>query len=109
LTVDEPADNGGNDAGPSPTELLALSLASCTAITVHMYADRKGWDVGDVDVEVDYELEPREGRARFDLTIQVPKTLSDEQVERIIVVAGKCPVHRVLLGEIEIAERVERV
>ena len=109
MTADEPAEHGGNDAGPAPQELLALSLASCTAITVQMYADRKGWDIGDVAVDVDYELAPREGWARFDLTIQLPKALSDEQVEKIIAVAGKCPVHRVLLGEIEIAERVERV
>jgi putative redox protein len=89
--------------------LLALSLASCTSITIHMYADRKGWEVGDVAVDVDYDLEPQEGWARFDLTIHLPKALSDEQVEKLIVIAGKCPIHRVLLGEIEIAERVERV
>jgi putative redox protein len=109
ITADEPADRGGNDAGPSPTELLALSLASCTAITIEMYADRKQWDVGALEVEVDYELHPREGRARFDLVMRLPRALTDEQVERIISVAGKCPVHRTLLGEIEIAERVERV
>ena len=109
ITADEPAEKGGNDAGPSPTELLALSLASCTAITIEMYAERKGWDVGALVVDVDYELEPREGHARFDLTLQLPKALSDEQIERIIVVSGKCPVHRTLLGEIEIAERIERV
>ena len=74
-----------------------------------MYAERKGWDVGDLIVDVDYELVPREGRARFDLTMRLPKELTDEQVEKIIVIAGKCPVHRTLLGEIEIAERVERV
>ena len=55
LTADEPTHQGGEDAGPSPQELLAASLASCTAITMKMYADRKGWDVGDVAVHVDYE------------------------------------------------------
>jgi putative redox protein len=78
-------------------------------MTIEMYADRKGWDVGDLVVDIDYELEPREGRARFDMTMQLPKELSDEQVEKLIAIAGKCPVHRTLLGEIEIAERVERV
>jgi putative redox protein len=109
IAADEPAEHGGADSAPSPTELLALSLASCTAITIEMYAERKGWDLGAVEVEVDYELLPREGRARFDQTVRLPRTLTDEQVERIISVAGKCPVHRTLLGDIEIAERVERV
>jgi len=74
-----------------------------------MYADRKGWDVGDLVVDVDYELHPREGRARFDLTMRLPKELSDEQIEKLITIAGRCPVHRILLGEIEIADLVERV
>ena len=55
LTTDEPDDEGGTDTGPSPQELLAASLASCTAITMEMYAQRKGWDLGDVSVDVDYE------------------------------------------------------
>ena len=56
LIADEPRDKGGTDTGASPMQLLALSLAGCTAITIEMYAERKGWDVGDVEVEVDYEL-----------------------------------------------------
>ena len=91
MTADEPTEKGGNDAGPSPSELLALSLASCTSITIEMYADRKGWEVGDLKVDVDYELEPREGWARFDLTMYLPKAISDEQVEKIIVDRGKVP------------------
>jgi putative redox protein len=54
LIVDEPEDNGGGDQGPTPTELLAASLASCTAITIEMYADRKGWDLGEVEVTTDF-------------------------------------------------------
>jgi putative redox protein len=54
ISVDEPSDKGGEDKGPSPQELLAASLASCTAITMEMYARRKGWDVGDVEVSCDY-------------------------------------------------------
>jgi putative redox protein len=54
LNVDEPADAGGDDAAPSPQELLAASLASCTAVTMEMYAQRKGWDLSDVEVECEY-------------------------------------------------------
>ncbi len=54
LTVDEPMDLGGHDTGPDPQELLAVSLASCTAITMEMYAARKGWDIGRVEIDVEY-------------------------------------------------------
>ena len=107
LIADEPEDKGGSDTGASATQLLALSLAVCTAITVEMYADRKQWDVGVLTVEVDYDLN-REGKSRFDLTITLPTDLSDQQVERLKVIAGKCPVHRALVGDVEINDRVER-
>jgi putative redox protein len=100
LVADEPEDEGGDDAGPRPTELLAASLASCTATTIEMYADRKGWDVGKVEVTVDYEPAVSKEPPRFDVTIRTPleEELTDEQRERILVIAGKCPVHRVLLA-----------
>ncbi len=53
--VDEPADTGGDDTGPNPQEMLAASLASCTAITMEMYAQRKGWDLGELEVEAEYQ------------------------------------------------------
>jgi putative redox protein len=109
LVADEPERVGGADAGPTPQELLALSLASCTAITIEMYADRKGWDVGTVEVEVDCELDSKGGCSRFDLLLRLPNGLSEEQVERLKEISGRCPVHRTLKGDVEIAERVELV
>jgi putative redox protein len=109
LTIDEPLDLGGEDAGPSPQELLAASLAACTAITIEMYARRKGWDVGDVEVAVDYTPAERGCPTRFNLIMRFPDSLSDEQVERLRVIAAKCPVHRTLEGEVMFDERVERV
>jgi putative redox protein len=109
LTVDEPVDAGGEDLGPDPRELLAVSLASCTAITMEMYARRKGWDVGDVEVAVDYTPAERGCPTRFNLVMRFPDALSDEQVERLRVIAAKCPVHRTLEGEVMFDERVERV
>ena len=108
MTADEPADHGGDDLGPSPQELLAASLASCTAITMEMYAQRKGWDVGDVEVTCEYTPAERGCPTRFGLVMRFPDTLSDEMVERLRVIAAKCPVHRTLDGEVMFEERVER-
>ena len=109
LTIDEPTEKGGADMGPSPQELLAASLAACTAITMEMYANRKGWDVGDVEVACDYTPAERGCPTRFNLVMRFPDTLNDEQVERLRVIAAKCPVHRTLEGEVMFEERVERV
>ena len=108
LIADEPPAKGGTDTGPAPTQLLALSLAACTAITVEMYAGRKEWEVGDLQVDVDYELDPK-GTSRFDVVLRLPADLTDEQAERLGAIACKCPVHRVLAGDVEIEDRVERV
>jgi putative redox protein len=109
LTVDEPTDKGGEDSGPSPQEMLAASLAACTAITMEMYAKRKGWDVGDVEVACDYTPAERGCPTRFNLVTRFPDSMSDEQVERLRIIAAKCPVHRTLEGEVMFDERVERV
>jgi putative redox protein len=109
LTIDEPIDKGGEDQGPSPQEILAASLAACTAITMEMYAKRKGWDVGDVEVACDYTPAERGCPTRFNLVMRFPDSMSDEQVERLRVIAAKCPVHRTLEGEVMFDERIERV
>ncbi len=109
LTVDEPAGAGGDDSGPDPQELLAVSLASCTAITMEMYAARKGWDIGHVEVDVEYSPAERGCPTRFELVMRLPENLPEEQVERLRVIAAKCPVHRVLDGEVMFQERIERV
>jgi putative redox protein len=109
LLTDEQADTGGDDAAPSPQELLAASLASCTAITMEMYAQRKGWDIGGVEVEAEYTPAERGCPTKFSLTLRLPSELTEEQVERLRVIAAKCPVHRTLDGEVMFDERVQRV
>lgn len=107
LTVDEPADQGGEDAGPTPQELLAASVASCTAITLEMYAKRKGWDIGPIEVDCEYGFAQRGAPTRFSLVVRLPKTCRDEQVERLRAIAAKCPVHRTLDAGAIFDERVE--
>jgi putative redox protein len=109
ITADEPKDHGGDDNGPSPQELLAASLASCTAVTMEMYARRKGWDVSGLTVDCEYTPAERGSPTRFELVMKMPAHLSDEQVERLQVIAAKCPVHRTLEGEVAFDERVELV
>jgi putative redox protein len=109
LLADEPVETGGDDGAPSPQELLAASLASCTAVTMEMYAQRKGWDIGGVEVEAQYTPAERGCPTRFALTLRLPSDLTDEQVERLRVIAAKCPVHRTLDGEVMFDERAELV
>jgi putative redox protein len=107
VTADEPREHGGDDSGPSPQELLAASLASCTAITMEMYAERKGWAVGEISVDVEYEPAQRGSPTRFVMHVEMPKEVSEEQRERLMQIAAKCPVHRALEGEVMFEETVE--
>ena len=109
LTIDEPGEQGGDDQGPSPQELLAASLASCTAITIEMYANRKGWDIGPIEVECSYVPAERGGPTSFELVLRLPVGFTDEQIERLRAIAARCPVHRTLAGEVTFDERVELI
>ncbi len=109
IVIDEPVESGGADLGPSPTRAAAAGLAACTAITCEMYAARKGWDLGAVECEVEVE----QGRGSvfevITLTLRIPAALDDAQRDRLLVIAGKCPVHRALSGESEVVinDRIE--
>ncbi len=106
IVVDEPVGSGGGDAGPSPTRLLAAALASCTAITVRMYANRKGWDLGESRVAVDFPGPPRAGEeASFKVELTLPGDLDEDQRSRIETIAKKCPVHRTLAATVKIQTR----
>jgi putative redox protein len=108
VVVDEPVEAGGTDTGPSPTRLLAASLASCTAVTMETYAERKGWEIGKVEVDVEVEYEASTPTS-FTVALRLPGELSEEQRERLVAIAGKCPVHRVIAGEtpVTVSDRVE--
>jgi putative redox protein len=111
IVADEPGSTGGNDLGPTPQELIAGALAACTAITLRMYGGRKGWDLDGLEVVADSQ--PGEGGAcgPFVVTLRLPNALSDEQVRRLRVIAGQCPVHRTLASPeaCVIEDRVELV
>jgi putative redox protein len=104
LRVDEPEDHGGSDTGPSPVELMRTALASCTSITLRMYADRKGWPLERIEVDVVSESRREEGvvRTRFERRVRLIGDLHEKQRARAIEIAGRCPVHRTLEGEVTI-------
>ena len=106
FVVDEPISVGGKDLGPSPGELLAASLASCTSITVKLYADRKGWDLQEVEVEVDFERDAKFNVTNFVKKIKFHGNLDEEQKQKLYEISAKCPVHRMLANPIEIHSEV---
>ena len=101
--ADEPLDSGGGNQGPSPTQLLLSSLGACTAMTVRIYATRKGWPLTGAEVRLEFNPEgtPAEGND-IRRTITLEGDLSSEQRERLLEVANKCPLHRILTGKIRI-------
>ena len=108
LIGDEPVDEGGANAGPKAHELLCASLASCTAITIRMYADRKGWPLKSVHVAVDLERIVVGGAvsSTFRMAVHVEGDLDDAQRARVLQIAGMCPVHKTLTHPIAIEARL---
>lgn len=105
LVADEPLKDGGNDLGPAPEDFLRMSLASCTAITLRMYADRKRFDVGKIEVKVHTVKE--EGKTIFYRDIQFEGNIDEQQRTRLLQVANACPVHKVLTNPIEVLTKVQ--
>ncbi len=97
--ADEPEDLGGSDKGPTPSELLLSSLASCKLITVQMYAKRKAWNLEGVDIELSI-LEKGE-KTLIEKAISFKGDLDDKQRERLLDISGRCPVVKMLANSIE--------
>jgi putative redox protein len=100
ILTDEPPEVGGEDTGPAPHELLAASLGACTALTLALYAGRKGMDLQDIDVRIDHREE--DGAFVLHRRIRYIGNLSAEEKERLTQIAQRCPVHRTLTGQIRI-------
>ncbi|NNJ64219.1 MAG: OsmC family protein [Xanthomonadales bacterium] len=117
LLGDEPEHYGGTDTGPSPYDLLSAALASCTVMTLNMYARRKRLPVESVRVDVQHgkihardcmDCESDSGKIdHFDRVIRIDGDLTPEQRQRLLEIADRCPVHRSLHGEIKIRNRLQ--
>jgi len=115
ITADEPEDVGGNDFGPAPYELLSSSLATCTAMTLRMYANRKNLEVSEIKVYVNHNKRHCEDCSNaesgahidhFERLIEIEGTINADQRQRLLEIANKCPVHKTLEGEIKIVTRL---
>jgi putative redox protein len=105
LITDQPEQLGGEGSGPSPHELLPAALAACITVTLVQYGRTKGWDLGEVMVDVDYDKHPTPRQVQT--VIRFGGELSDEQLERLEKVARACPLRRSLEAGFEFTERIE--
>ena len=102
IRSDEEADKGGDDTGATPHELLLAALGSCTAMTLKVYAERKGWPLRDVHVTLSGSSANGDGGYVISRRIAIDGDLDAEQRQRLLEIADKCPVHKTLKGEITI-------
>lgn len=103
VMVDEPESIGGTDRYPNPAQYLLSALASCTAITIKMYADNKGWNVGRINVDAQLKDVLSSGKPSKKIVkiVQFENPLADSQVERLLTIGAKCPISKLLEQPVE--------
>ena len=103
--IDEPVKAGGDDNGPTPVEYLLTAIGGCVSITLRMYAERKGWDVGKITVNMSQEK--NENGSYLTEEISFSKEITEDQRKRLLVIAGKCPVAKMVKGETKIVTSIQ--
>ena len=116
MTADEPTSYGGNDFGPSPYELVSAGLSACTAMTLQMYAKRKDWHIDNVEVHTTYSKthaldcedceSPNAKIDTFHREIKITGNFDDKQMDRLLQIADKCPVHKTLHNETQVITKI---
>jgi putative redox protein len=106
LLADEPFDKGGQNKGFSPTELLLASLGACTSATLRMYADRKEMKLEEVKVHLEVERNEEENSTLITRDIELKGTLTGDEKQRLLSIANKCPIHKLLSSQIHINSKL---
>ncbi|HEX6981730.1 MAG TPA: OsmC family protein [Balneolaceae bacterium] len=118
MVADEPESAGGNNEGPDPYDYLLMSLGSCSLMTVKMYAQQKNWKLGDLYMELRHHKsheedclhceDPESKIDKIEKDLIVKGDLTDEQLDKLLEISEKCPVHRTLMSDINIESSIER-
>ena len=110
FVADEPISVGGKDTGPDPTTLLLSSLASCKLVTMRMYIDRKGWHIPEIAVQANLYQETQNGATKtiIDCDIDFIGAVTDEQKLRLQEISARCPISKLLQGEVQVRNFVRR-
>lgn len=103
--IDEPVDMGGDDNGPTPVEYLLTAIGGCVSITLRMYAERKGWDLGNITVNVK-QITTSDNEKKLVEEISFENEVTDEQRKKLLIIAGKCPVAKMVKGETNIESKI---
>lgn len=104
IITDEPTEEGGQNLGFDPFELVLAALATCTTATMKMYTDRKGWKVDKIDIQLHMEEIDKIQHIQSDITIE--GDLDEEQRKRMLIIAQKCPVHKILTNPNQITTKL---
>ena len=106
--IDEPLDMGGDDNAPTPMEYLLTAIGGCVSITLRMYSERKSWDLGEITVNMKMEtVETANGiEKKLIEEISFEKEITPDQHKRLLVIAGKCPVAKMVKGETAIESKI---
>ncbi len=106
IVSDEPESSGGKDMGLSPMDLLASALGSCTCITIKMYANHKKWPLERVEVTVDFNRDTEANFSTVKRNIKLSGDLSEEQRQRLLLIATRCPIHQTITHGISINSKL---
>lgn len=104
MLADEPLDMGGQDKGFAPEELLASSLGACTCITLRMYADRKQWPLERIETIVTIDRNKEANKTEITENITLHGLLTEDQKERLLAIARKCPIYEILTNPISVTK-----
>ena len=105
LTMDQSVASGGDDSGATPVEFLLTAIGGCVAMTLRTYAERRGWELGEISVNVGQHQDENGNYLTEEISFE--KEITEEQRKKLLVFAGKCPVAKMVKGETKIVSSIQ--